>query len=1144
MICSMAVLVVLAFALPTVGAEEEQEKDRRDREFPELVVDAGGRQGTCDSLLWTRDGKYLLAAGDDKVVHVWQYRDGKLDPDPRVLRWPAWRERRGSIYTLALSPDQRHVAVGGWGILTSAPAILDRATGEVVHAVLLEDKDVSFGAVRAIAYSPSGERVALGTAEGSVWVWSPKTKETTLLGWHQRNNDRKPNRVRLVRFLDDKEQTLLSIAESGEVLRWRLGGQSARRERLHLGTDAPAVAPIFNAVASNDGKWLAVSSTKYTTVRVCSLSGDGPPRDIPLPKPARSIAFSGDGRRLAIAFLSRVPGAEYPLSMEGNDTIEVWDLTQDPPARSPGPPHRGRAEALAFHPREPYLAVAGGDNQEVTLWNENDLDKPASVARGAGRGLWGIALSEDGKFLGFQDQRDSTATHPNRRGEGPWQVFDLQRRDGILTDGDRQRDFKPHPPEQTRDGWRVEPDRDDPYLWYAVSPRGKRVPLDELDGASDQMPRCYAFLPPAPGQQNLRLAVGHNYGVSVFELTEDRARRLWRGAGHQGSVVSVAPSADGKWLVTASTDQTIAAWSLHDRDHSELGAEFAKGKGGLRVTGIEFYSPAHLMGLTEGQQVVGVIFDGSEVLYTGVPTKRFGPPTGSQQAALDRLANPVPGKELAFLVRFADGTLGRMITTVLRRPVWRFFPARNGQWVIWLWGHHYYQTSEQGDAYVGWLVNNRERLKTPTFYHARDFEDTYHRDRVFDKLLDGPADERRLAEVLKGELKEDQRGLGPPPDFRKGEPDAIEIKPGVDTVEAADLEVKLTVRPRSKSPDYAPERAELWVNDHCYKDWDFQGKLHPQWKRRDKVLEVTVRVPNDRLRAGKNVLTFQCYNRFASLGRVKAEKSAAVQCKRAREVRRLFVMAVGISDYSQSAKVGCEQFLHDLKTPVRDAEELAKALRGQTRLYDDVVVALPRAGVPVNRDTILAELDRVAQQVRGDDHFLLFLAGHGLQGPPRGAARFLFCCGNYDPEKPGKTAISDVDLRDKFRAIACRKTVFLDACYAGQTITPVRALTPGGQGPSILAACDTGQRCWESPKKAHGLFTLALLEALGDQFDAANVANRNGLDLQELFDYVRRRLPGLLRESNVKVPQTPVAFPRALDRTPLFAKRTSSPGKE
>jgi WD40 repeat protein len=178
------VLLVVALAGGLAGPARAQQADRRDRKDPELVVESGGRRGACDVLTFTRDGRRLLAVGDDKVVRIWRASADGLEPDdPPVLRWSAWREQRGAIHALALSPDPeaRRVAIGGLGPRYSSVAVLDRATGTVLHAVAPEagrDKDSgrseNFYGVTALAFAPSGKRLAYGTADGSVWVWDFK----------------------------------------------------------------------------------------------------------------------------------------------------------------------------------------------------------------------------------------------------------------------------------------------------------------------------------------------------------------------------------------------------------------------------------------------------------------------------------------------------------------------------------------------------------------------------------------------------------------------------------------------------------------------------------------------------------------------------------------------------------------------------------------------------------------------------------------------------------------------------------------------------------------------------------------------------------------------------------------------------------
>src|SRR5262249_57604071 len=115
------------------------------------------------------EGGRLFAVGDDKVVRFWKVGADTLEPAD-VLRWSSWREQRGAIYTVALSPDGTRVAVGGFGLRTGTVAVLDRASGKVEGALLEPQEDQ---VLRAITFTPDGTRVVFGSEAGNVWLWEP-----------------------------------------------------------------------------------------------------------------------------------------------------------------------------------------------------------------------------------------------------------------------------------------------------------------------------------------------------------------------------------------------------------------------------------------------------------------------------------------------------------------------------------------------------------------------------------------------------------------------------------------------------------------------------------------------------------------------------------------------------------------------------------------------------------------------------------------------------------------------------------------------------------------------------------------------------------------------------------------------------------
>lgn len=231
---SRFVFVVFA-GLCSAPVAVAQQFDRRSRDEPEVIVEAGGRVGPCDVLRFSQDGRFLIAGGDDKVARVWAHSASGLETDPektQILRWRAWREQRGGIKTLAVSADGKQVAVAGYGMKPSTVALVDRDTGETVAISWPRPRkgDANFGTVMMVTMDANG-RVAFGTSDGSIWLWNPaKLKEPdkdgrtaappVRIAKHEPMEDNDGtsqfNHPRLLHFRD--ANTLLSLSQSGQVL--------------------------------------------------------------------------------------------------------------------------------------------------------------------------------------------------------------------------------------------------------------------------------------------------------------------------------------------------------------------------------------------------------------------------------------------------------------------------------------------------------------------------------------------------------------------------------------------------------------------------------------------------------------------------------------------------------------------------------------------------------------------------------------------------------------------------------------------------------------------------------------------------------------------------------------------------------------
>lgn len=1064
------------------------------------MLDSGGRTAYCDALTFTDDGKFLLAAGDDKVVSIWRHGATGLDP-VQTLRWPSWREQRGAIYAMALSPDDgnKRVAIGGYGMRSSTVAVLDRESGAVLHTDYADEPVI----ITAIAFSGDGKRLAFGTGSGSIWTWDLQNRPTRL-GQHQAVPGRGENWVRLLRFRGDQ---LLSMAEDGRLVQWdtNKAAEGTVVIDLRLGMTVRAAA------LSSDGQWLA-AAMRGPVIALRSLDGSKSDVALEAGQFPMCVGFSDDGRRFAAGINWLAPGAKFYLEIGGK--VNIYDVGANGAKLVQQLPHTWRAEAVAWRGRE-RLAVAGGDNHEVTLWDIARQDKPLKVVQGAGRCIWTVRLASDGNHVLWQDRRDSNARHPNRRGGGDWKVFALE-----------DRRYLPKLPAKSRivdlnessNGWRIVPDENDSYVWYAEHARNGRHALP-LDRVRDGRPNCFTFLPVADGSP-AKLAVGHYWGLSVFALSPQGVRRTHLMTGHQGEVYSLAPSEDGSWLVSAGNDQTLAAWSLKDwPSHPALGAAFDNT---LLVRAVDIGSPAWEAGLIAGDRV-HVLAVAGKLVYDRA--RNFG----TLEAAVRAVRDPEPGKELYFEWK-RPGVAGVMkqLTTVRQRPLWRFFPtADQRDWVLWMWQGSYYDTSTNGDYLIGWHMNDATVEQKPRFFRAEQLRRQFLNEMVIDRLLQT----RDVAAALRLAL-----GNNPVPiSLGAIEPPATQLRLSSNEARLP-VQATLRVAPRGDNPDFQPKRVELWINDYRFRTWH---DLPPG------AFETTVTLDPAQLRAGENRLTLQSFNRLGG----RSDAIAVLNNPRAAGKPRLVGLSVGIDDYSQvgPAPDGKRKLFGNLESAARDATMQQQTWQKQAgKLYSDANILL-RIDDKAKRSDILAAFDALRKQAKPDDRLVLFLSGHGdflTDGKEaKSKSTFVFCGPNYTRDKFRETGIDSETLYDQLATIPCRKIVFLDACHSGEAVyNPVRTLTPNGQGPIILAACDRTQFSFEHKKYGNGLFTYALLQAFDKGFADADrggpVGKPDGkLDARELYDYICRQMPGLLKSiDKPEYAQTPQCFPRDPDRFALIEK--------
>jgi WD40 repeat protein len=1088
-------LLVAATALAPAGVPRA---DARLKDLGvEMVLDTPGRTGACDVLRFTADGRQLLAAGDDKVVRVWDCGAGGLTPAavPR-LRWSIFREHRGGIYASDIVPDPIdgngfRVAVAGAGVRQGAVAILD-SRGKVLYGLphfaagRQEDEARTLQAVWSVAFAPGGDAVAFGGSDGSVWLWHLVKKEIRFLGRHAGGDGGRPgafNEVRLVAF--PAKDKLLSVAADGWVLEWDVGAEAPGPRRVFRFQTVHNLACV---ALDRTRQWLAAGGQTFaegersSLVELRSLDG-GRRKALALPRRnfPKCLAFDAASRRLAVGTYRTSEPPGFYLLLGGGTYL--FNLADGEPLAAAGPDTSNYVDALAFHPDGMRLAVSGGDDHDVTLW---DLTRPGvpAVARivGPGHGLWGAGVSKDFRYLGYRDRGAAAPNHPNHPGGGEWRVFDLKKR--CYAPEAEAREFRPVAPLDRADGWSVEPDALDGTIWYVAKGTTRhRVPLMPLD----KFPRCYTFLK-ADEDHPTRLVVGHLWGMSVFALGNGPPRLVRKFAGHQGEVMAVAPSADGKFLVSASRDQTVAVWSLLPQNHQdELGAAFDVRAERLVVKDVAPGSPAWEARLEPGDEVTEFANDGRWL--------REGP-----GAWLSVLRDPPPGRECAF--RFdRGGAPFATLTTVRQRPLARFFPIDGREWVLWRYYDFYYDCSANGDRFLGWQLSG-DVGDTPRFDPLERYRKRFFRPEKVETLF---------ADVGAGPERVSLTDVEPP---------RLAFDASPDRLAGGAVRLSISARPSGERPEHRLKQVNLWVNGAVVREW-------PVYDSGELNFLTFYDLPAEQLRRGTNVLTVQAYNRAD----VRRQAEARVRYDKPETPANLYGLVIGVGDYNQSP-AGLQPLSAN-----KDALAVGKLLEGEKQLFASTRVVLLR-DQDASRERILEELDRLAKLVRPDDTFVLFLGGHGASGrvintevaaeaSRRGVGLdkvsphlFVFCTHDFALEKPLATGLPSEDLYRQIRRLNCRSLVLLDACHSGTVVEdPVRQLTPEGVGPVILSACEPREQAAESrllglqyaQGRADGLFTIALLLATEREFQRADANHDRVLTAAELNDYLRRRVSALLQ---------------------------------
>ena len=485
-----------------------------------LKLNTNGHTSVVRAMDTTHDGRQIVTSGDDKTIRVWDATTGQ---ELRKLGGYIGSGSEGQVYALALSPDDKYLAVAGWMSLNSNGygdiRIYDFHTGKL-KKVLQSHTSVIYD----ISFSDDGKFLLSVSVDKTAKIWDTKSLslKATLSGHRDTIGGgaifKEGDIYKIVTLGDDKKAILSSFDPySGRTQRLKTYAHNSIVESVAVNQEHIAITTDTNEliIFNHDLYKLQKVKTVYSPI---------------------DLDYSPNGRYL-------LAGSS---SDQSSEVIAVYDSHHNYKLKKTLRKHTSSVFAVSFLTDD--LAVsAGGDHKEIFVWDIHS-GKVKQEIKGVGDVIWSVGIRGDSIAWGHKFDTKSDYHKVQSSFSHSFNLKTMQVSRDTYGFNRAQSSVGPYRLQHARGG--KYGGSDAVLNIYKDGVKTGSVTKTSSTGYSN---RCYAMY------KNYVISGGGNGALMIYDL---QGRLVSDLVGHHGSIWSIA--VDGDRLVSGSDDQTIRLWNLKE----------------------------------------------------------------------------------------------------------------------------------------------------------------------------------------------------------------------------------------------------------------------------------------------------------------------------------------------------------------------------------------------------------------------------------------------------------------------------------------------------------------------------------------------------------------------------------------------------